>query len=242
MTSDPDGATVDDHDLDAFDPYDAFDAEAARVRAFLEGLHDDGWAAPTRCALWDRRALAAHLDSTEDYHHACLDDALGELMQRYVDAGVTGMDDANRFGVQERADRPAAEVVATWAERNADTRRRLRERDGGLMSTMAGPYPVRWQAFHIADELATHADDLGVPVPDDEAAARRAWRAAFARFALHESHPEVAPQVVGGGTEVTVGGRSVVLDDATVIDVVMGRTPAGGAVDPEVAAALALMG
>ncbi len=241
MTSDADGATVDDHDLDGFDPYDAYDVEAARVQPFLEGLDDDGWAAPTRCALWDRRALAAHLDATEDYHQACLDDSLGELLQRYLDAGVTGLDDANRVGVEARADLPAAQVVARWAERDADTRRRFRERDGGLVSTMAGPYPVRWQAFHIADELATHADDLGVPVPADEVAARQAWRAAFARFALHEAHPEVAPRAVEGGTEVTVGGRTVVVDDASVIDVVMGREPSGGPVDPDVREALALM-
>lgn len=106
---------------------------------------------------------------------------------------------------------------------------------------MAGPYPVRWQAFHIADELATHADDLGVPVPDDEVAARRVWRAAFARFALHESHPDVAPQVVAGGTGVTVGGQVVVVDDASLIDVVMGREPTGGPVDADVRSALALM-
>ena len=241
MASDPEGATVDDHDLDGFDPYDAFDAEAARVRGFLEALDDEAWAEPTRCDLWDRRSLAAHLDATEDYHQACLDDALGDLMAQYLAAGVTGLDDANRVGVEARADESASAVVAHWADRNADTRRRFRQRDGGLLATMAGPYPVRWQAFHIADELATHADDLGVPVPRDELAARQAWRAAFARFALHETHPEVAPRAVAGGTEVTVGGRHVVVDDASVIDVVMGREPTGGPVDDDVRAALALM-
>ncbi len=236
-----DAPAVDDRDLDGFDPYDAFDLEADRVRAFLEGLDDAGWAAPTRCTAWDRRAMLGHLDATEDYHHACLDDALGPLMETYMAAGVTDMDSANAFGVARRADGDTAELIAHWYEANAETRRRFRERDGGTLATMAGQYPVRWQAFHIADELATHADDMGVPVTAEDAPARRAWRAAFARFALHEGHPEVAPRAVDGGTEVTVDGQNHVLDDDEVVLAVMGRLPDDTSVPPAVAAALALM-
>src|SRR5208283_5425490 len=42
----------------------------------------------------------------------------------------------------------------------------------------------RWQAVHVAAELATHADDIGVPVTHDERTERTAWRARYSRFAL----------------------------------------------------------
>jgi uncharacterized protein (TIGR03083 family) len=237
-----DTPAVDAHDLDGFDPYGAFDLEARRVLAFLEGLDGAGWAAPTRCPEWDRLAMLAHLDATEEYHHACLDDALGALVERFLAAGVSDLDGFNRVGVEERAGREPSELIEHWAAANAETRRRFRERDGATLATMAGSYPVRWQAFHIADELATHADDMGVPVSADERAGRGAWRSAFARFALHETHPEVAPNSVDGGTRVTIAGVDHVLADDDLVAAVMGRLPADSAVPGAVAQALALMG
>ena len=48
----------------------------------------------------------------------------------------------------------------------------FRARDGGDVDSSVGAYPARWQAFHLAFELATHADDVGVPVADAEEARR----------------------------------------------------------------------
>ena len=36
------------------------------------------------------------------------------------------------------------------------------------MDSSIGDYPGRWQAFHVAAELASHADDVGVPVTHGE--------------------------------------------------------------------------
>ena len=125
---------------------------------------------------------------------------------------MTSLDDFNHAGVFERAGRPPADVVAEFAAGDAETRRRLRERDGGEMDSSVGPYPVRWQAFHIATELATHADDIGVPVPEDEAADRLAWRTAFSRFALSERRPGAVIEAAPGGTRVQVDDLDVVVD------------------------------
>ena len=100
---------------------------------------------------------------------------------------------------------------------DAETRRRFRERDGGEMDSSTGPYPVRWQAFHVASELATHADDIGVPVAADEAADRSAWRVAFSRFALTERRPGVVVEAAPGGTRVVADEGEVMVDDETFV-------------------------
>ncbi len=178
---------VADTELGGLDPYDSMDAEAQRVARFLESLDPGDWEAPTRCEGWSRRDLVGHLVGTEDYHRACLDDALGALVDAGMAAGATDVGSFNAWMIDERAGRDAAEIVAEWTAANAENRRRMRERDGGTMATMVGQYPVRWQAFHVASELATHADDLGVPVDDHDAEGRLEWRARFSRFALAES-------------------------------------------------------
>lgn len=177
--------------LDGFDPYDELDRESERVEAYLRSLQGDEWGAPTRCADWDRRSLAAHLAGTEEYHRACLDDTLRELFAAGLAAGATDVNSFNAIGVQKRASMTADEVVEEWAGLNAANRRDFRARDGGLMSTSVGPYPVRRQAFHIASELAIHADDMAVPVPAEDAAHRLEWRARFSRFSLAEGKPDV---------------------------------------------------
>ena len=37
-----------------------------------------------------------------------------------------------------------------------------------MVDTSTGDYPCRWQAVHVAAELATHADDIGVPIRLDQ--------------------------------------------------------------------------
>jgi hypothetical protein len=91
---------------------------------------------------------------------------------------------------------------------------------------MVGPYPARWQAFHLASELATHADDVGVPVTDAEAAGRADWRRRFAVFVLSEMKPEVGVTPVEGGTKVRAGDDEAVLSDDELIAVTNGRLAA----------------
>ena len=73
---------------------------------------------------------------------------------------------ANEIGIREfdgqttgRAPRDLAHA-SRGEPRSVPRARRRRRRQ------QVGAYPARWQAFHLAFELATHADDVGVPVTD----------------------------------------------------------------------------
>ncbi len=195
--------------LEGLDPYDAMDREAARLERYYGALDADGLALPSRCDGWTVRDLLSHLAATEFYFHACLDGTVADLFTSGAEAGLTSLDEFNEFGVKMLADDDAADVLAGFVAANARTRRDFRARDGGEVDTSVGAYPARLQAFHIAAELATHADDAGAPVADAECAERDAWRAAVARFALLEAKPEA--------TIVSADGRTrFVLDDVTV--------------------------
>src|SRR3989442_8009731 len=100
--------------------------------------------------------------------------------------GASVLTAANDIGIRELDDRSTDQLIADWRVANAETRAKFRERDGDNVDTSVGPYPARWQAFHLAFELAVHADDVGVPVAAGEADGRVAWEAAFGRFALKE--------------------------------------------------------
>lgn len=213
------------------------DTEAARIDTFLTGLTDDDWAAPSPCDGWDRRALLAHLAGSEDYNQACLDGRLDDFLATIDAAGVTDVASFNAYGIDQRAGRSPAELLDEWRSRNTDTRRRMADRRGGELPTMVGPYPVDWQACHLAAELATHADDLGVPVTPDEAAARADWRTRIARFMAAEHRPDLTVARTPDGTQVTIDGTTATLDDATFLALVTGRR-AGIDIDPVIAAAL----
>ncbi|HUF84686.1 MAG TPA: maleylpyruvate isomerase N-terminal domain-containing protein, partial [Acidimicrobiia bacterium] len=71
MTGNPD-----DSELAGLDPYELLAAEGDRLAPFFSTLPEDGWARPTRCEGWSVRDMLAHLAATEQYHRACLDDAL----------------------------------------------------------------------------------------------------------------------------------------------------------------------
>ena len=209
--------TPDPSHLEGFDPYDALDAEAARLEAHFDALDEDGWAAPSRCSGWTVRDVVAHLAGTERYHAACFDGRVAAVIEEGMAAGLTSLAEFNQAGVDERADLAAAEVVEEFVTADAENRRRFRERDGGEMDSSIGAYPVRWQAFHVASELATHADDIGVPVIADEAADRLAWRVAFSRFALTERRPGVVVEAAPEGTRVVADEGEVVVDDGTFV-------------------------
>ncbi|MFS1300889.1 maleylpyruvate isomerase family mycothiol-dependent enzyme [Streptosporangium longisporum] len=187
--------------LEDLDPFDLFDAEAARLDRYFSGLGEEGWRRPSRAEGWSVRDVLGHLAGEELYNHACLDDDIDGFtaMLRREGAGE-GFDGFNAWCVERRRHLPVAEVLQEWRRENGDTRGRMRAlgRDASL-PTFAGPYPVGSQTFHYASEYATHADDVGAPVAPDEAAARARWRARVGVFVLAEQNAEARAELVGTG-------------------------------------------
>jgi uncharacterized protein (TIGR03083 family) len=214
---------TDDRELAGLDPFALLDTEAARLGAFLSGLGQSGWKRPSRCARWTVRDVLGHLAASEDYHRACLDGTVAAFLAGFAERGGTDLDSVNALGVADYADLPREQVLARWRAASADNRRRFRERGDGVVDTSIGEYPCRWQAVHVAAELATHADDIGVPVTPGEHGQRTAWRARYSRFALAEAKPQLEIRQAGARTAVTDGPATVELDDDELIEAVMGR-------------------
>jgi hypothetical protein len=75
----------------------------------------------------------------------------------------------------------------------------------------------------VAAELATHADDIGVPAAGGEHGKRAMWRARYSRFALAEAKAHLKVQASGARTLVTDGSDTVDVDDQELVEAVMGR-------------------
>jgi len=228
-------------ELEGLNPFDILDREAERLDRFLSALDDDRWAVASRCDGWTIRDVLAHLASAEGYHNACLDDDLDAFLQRGADAGATDLDAFNEWGIREYDGRSPEQVLAEWRGANEQTRRRMRDRGDGTMTTMVPDYPVRLQAFHVASELATHADDVGVPVDPEEAGERTGWRARFSRFAVAEMERDVSISPSEHGNVVRAGDVEVVLSDDDLIEAVAARLPTGHSLAPELRVALSTM-
>jgi len=216
--------------LDGLDPFDLMDVESVRLDAFFSSLDAQDvpadWTAPTRCSDWTVRDMLGHLAGMEEYNRAGLDNRVGELFERASAAGADGMDGFNAWGVRVRADVPAADLLARWRADNADYRRRMRERGrDGTLDTTVGPYPAFLQAFYLAVEYATHADDVGVPVDASEAAGRARWRALFTRFALGEQERPVSLAAGNGVWEISAGADVVELSDSELAEAGVRRLP-----------------
>jgi len=214
---------TDDAELTGLNPFDLLDDEAARLDSHFAALPEVGWARASRCQGWSSRDVLGHLTSSEDYNRACLDGTVRAFMEELGIRGATDLDSANALGVADLAGLSPEEVLARWREACADNRRRFRERGDGLIDSSVGDYQCRWQAFHLASELATHADDIGVPVTPEERDARRAWRARFSRFALAEAKPDLALHREEGRTRVSGQGLAVDVDDDELVAAVAGR-------------------
>jgi uncharacterized protein (TIGR03083 family) len=212
-------------ELREFDPYVLLHDERARLDRFFSSRDGADWTQPTRCDGWSVRDLLSHLAGSEEYNHACLDDKVGELFERYGARGATDVNSFNAAGVADRAGLPAAEVLEEWRDATTRTHRELRQRDGQNMTTAAGPYPVRLQAFHLVAELATHADDMAVPVAEEEAAGRLEWRAQFSRFVLREEKEGLAVTDDDGRTRVQADELDVSLSNEDLVEVVAARRP-----------------
>ena len=167
--------------------------------------------------------MAEHLAAAEDYHRACLDGTVAAFLASFAERGGTDLDSVNALGVADYAALSPAQALARWRAASASNRRRFRERGDGVVDTSIGDYPCRWQAVHVAAELATHADDIGVPVAPGEQAERPAWRARYSRFALAEAKLQLEIRQAGARTAVTGGPATVELDDDELIEAVMGR-------------------
>jgi uncharacterized protein (TIGR03083 family) len=228
----------DDAEIAGLDPFDLLDQEAARLDHYFAQLPAAEWARPSRCAGWTIRDVLAHLTASEAYHQACLDGEVEALLGDLAAKGATDMDGANAVGVAEYAGWSPGQLLDEWRRLDGDTRRRFRDRGDGTVDTTVGDYPGPWQAFHVASELATHADDVYVPVADDERTARQAWRAQVSRFALGEAKPDLAIAAAGGHTQVSGLGVDVQLDDELLVEGVADRLGSSSGLDPDVRAVL----
>jgi uncharacterized protein (TIGR03083 family) len=220
---------VDDQDLSGLDPYDLMDEESARLERFFSTLDEPGWRQPTRCAGWSVRDVLAHLASTEEYNRACLDGTVKSFMEAMGARGVTDLASANELGIRDLDPVATPELLASWRTRAKTNRDEFRTRDGGEIDSSVGAYPARWQAFHLAFELATHADDVGVPVTAGEEPARTEWQAKFARFALKEAKPATQTEAGSGTTRVRGDGIDVDVPDAEFVQAAAARLPASSA-------------
>ena len=214
----------DDSELKDLDPYALFDREAERIEAHLRQLPDAEWERPSRCEGWSVRDVLAHLMATEEYHRACLGGTVQQLMARMGERGATDLTTANEMGVRDQDGKATPELLKEWSASNAATRDGFRQRGDGTVDSSVGDYSARWQTFHLAMELAVHADDMYVPQTPDEADDRKAWRAAFSRFTLREYKPDVDVEVTAPGrTRVQRENLTVEVDDGELIEGVAAR-------------------
>ncbi|HLF39976.1 MAG TPA: maleylpyruvate isomerase family mycothiol-dependent enzyme [Acidimicrobiia bacterium] len=230
-----------DADLAGLDPFDLLDREAARLDAWFSTLPEEAWSRPSRCEGWSVRDLLAHLASGEDYHRACLDGEVKVFLDSYFSRGAADVSGFNALAIADLEGRRPAQLLEQWRTAGAENRRRFRERGDGTIDTSIGEYPNRWQAFHVASELAVHADDAGVPVTGEERDARREWLARFCRFALREAKPALTVSAAGGRTRVEGDGTPIELDDETLIAAVTGRAGDDPTLDPATRARLSTM-
>lgn len=230
-------------ELADLDPFDLFDAEAGRLDRFFSTLDDTGWARASACQGWSVRDVLGHLAGEEDYNQACLDGTVDELFGRLREEGAGGdLGAVNEWYVRQWRGRSVAEALARWREANRSTRQRMRERGrDGTVRTAVGPYPAGLQTFHYASELATHADDVGVPVDPREEPGRTAWRVRVGRFVLAEQDRPVTVTPVPGGFEVrrdAVAGR---LSPEEFVTATVARLPEGHPLDPRLRDGLACL-
>jgi uncharacterized protein (TIGR03083 family) len=229
---------VDDRDLEGLDPYALMAAESARLDSFFSNLNGDAWQQPSRCAGWSVRDVLAHLASSEDYNRACLDGTVQAFLGEMGAKGATDLATANEIGIRAFDGQSTDQILDTWRAKSQQNREAFEARDGGTVDSSVGAYPARWQAFHLAFELATHADDVGVPVSSQEKGARNAWQARFGRFALKELKPDIRIDAREGRTRVQTEEVDVDLPDEEFVQAVAARLPAGSSIDDKTAGVL----
>ena len=215
---------VDASSLQPFNPFDLMDVESKRLVDFFSALDQQGWTKDTRCDGWRRREILSHLAAGETYNRACLEETVQQLFEEAGRNGATDLNSFNAWTVRIRADRTAEEVLMEWRGANAHTREEMRKRGrDGTLATSVGPYPVGLQAFHLASEYATHADDMDVAIPESERLKRLAWRLAFSKVALREAEKPVEVENRDGKVLVRFEGDETLLSDADFVEAVAAR-------------------
>ena len=232
---------ADDAFLAGLDPPALLDREAERLDVFFAALPGGGWSRPSRCDGWTVRDVLAHLTSSEEYHHACLDGTVAVFLADFAAKGATDVDAATAIAIAGLADVSTGELLDRWRDADVETRQGYRQRGDGTVDTSVGEYPARWQACHVALELATHADDIGVPVTDDERRSRLDWMARVSCFALAEAKPDAVVSHTHGGTHVRIGAVDLTLDDNQLVAAVAARLDDSSGLDARTRAALSTM-
>jgi uncharacterized protein (TIGR03083 family) len=231
---------VDDAELAGLDPYALMESEANRLERRFAATSGDGWTQPTRCEGWTVRDLLAHLAASEAYNRACLDGTVQAFLAELSGRGAVDLASANDIGVRELDDVPPGELIELWRTRARENREAFRARDGRAVDSSIGEYPARLQAFHLAFELATHADDVGATVAADEVGARVAWQARFSRFAIRELKPDLVVSAGDGRTHVKGDGVEIDLADEDFVQAVAARLPEDSELGADIASTLSV--
>jgi uncharacterized protein (TIGR03083 family) len=207
--------------LPDLDPFLTLDQEVARIQSLCDSLNPEEWENPTRCEGWSVRDLIAHLDSDEEYNEACLEDRVKDLISGFKD-----LDTFNAHQIEKRAHLSNEEILEQWSNRQS----RVREEWAKLglnatIPTFIGPYPLRAQIWHITSEYATHGDDLGVFVGEEEAEFRLMWRVQFSLFAVQEKENPPGLERMDNVIIVTVNESRMALSDEDFVSAVSARLP-----------------
>jgi uncharacterized protein (TIGR03083 family) len=209
---DPDADAQMKFDPRAENPFPAYDAEIRRLRRYLHGLDAAGWRASSHCRGWSVKDVVAHLSTDEVYNQAGLDHSLDQLDYS------GGLNASNERGVRSRRPLSSRVVLEEWETRQKNVRRRwgrlgLRAK----IDTSVGAYPLRLQAWHLAQEYAIHADDIEVPVPARVRRQRARWRIQFGIWAAREEGEPEDARLENGTVRLRVGGTVHNLDPETFV-------------------------
>jgi uncharacterized protein (TIGR03083 family) len=207
--------------LPDLDPFLTLDQEVARIQSFLDGLKPEEWKRPTRCAGWTVRDLVAHLDSGEEYNEACLKGTVADFISGYKD-----FDTFNAQMIQNRADLSNEEMLEHWINRQSRVREEWAQLGlGAEIQTAIGQYPLRSQIWHIISEYATHGDDMGVFVGEEEGEFRLMWRVQFSLFAAQEKKNPPDLERTDDVIIVTVEDHRMALTSEDFVAAVSARFP-----------------
>lgn len=203
------------------DPFLTLDLEVGRIQSLLDSLKPEEWKRPTRCEGWTVRDLVAHLDSDEEYNEACLKGTVVDFISGYKD-----FDTFTAQMIQNRIDLSNKDILEQWSSRQA----RVREEWAKLglaakIQTSIGPYSLHSQIWHIASEYATHGDDMGVFVGEEEAEFRLMWRVQFSLFAVQEKENPPGLERTDDVIIVTVEDHRIALTDEDFVAAVSARLP-----------------
>src|SRR5438093_5822093 len=203
----PHTASASQLDPRSANPFPVYDREISRLRAHLGGLKDARWSARSHCRGWSVKDIVAHLSTDEVYNQACLDGALKQLP---FGGGLNGW---NGRGVRIRRNMSPLETRQEWEARQERVRRAWGAIGvNGRIPTSVGPYPLRLQVWHLAQEYAIHADDIEVPMSAHGRQAQLRWRAAFGPFAAVEYGEPVEAQLDANRVRVRRAGRDIDID------------------------------